>query len=80
MRQTRPLRGMRRIARRIPVPVIAVMAALGAILPATASGSTVGVPNLEQVPVSDTGILSQPPPYTVWQSGNRDGSTATSPR
>lgn len=62
--------------RRIGLHAIAVIAAVGAILPATASGSTVGVPNLEQVPVSDTGILSQPAPYTVWQSGNRDGSTA----
>lgn len=68
-------KGVRRTARRVPLHVVAVVAALGVILPAPASGSTVGVPNLEQVPVSDTGILSQPPPYSVWQSGNRDGST-----
>lgn len=54
----------------------AVVAAVAAMLPATAFGSTVGVPNLEEVPVSGSGILSQPPPYSVWQSGNRDGSTA----
>jgi hypothetical protein len=45
-------------------------------LPAAAAASTIGVANLEQVPVSSTGVFSQPPPYTVWQSGNRDGSTA----
>lgn len=55
--------------------LFAVMALLCALVPATAVGSTVGVPNLEQVPVSDTGILSQPSPYSVLQSGNRDGST-----
>lgn len=78
MRQTRPVpKGVRRAARWLPVHAIAVLAGVAAILPATAAGSTVGVPNLEQVPVSDTGILSQPSPsYSVLQSGNRDGSTA----
>lgn len=77
MRWTSPLpKGVRRTARRVPLHVIAAVAAVAAILPASAVGSTVGVPNLEQVPVSNSGILSQPTPYSVWQSGNRDGSTA----
>jgi hypothetical protein len=46
------------------------------LAPGAASASTIGVANLESVPVSGTGILSPPPPYSVWQSGNRDGSTA----
>lgn len=71
-----PPRGVRRTTRWLFSSVVAAMAVVGMSLPATALGSTVGVPNLEQVPVSDTGILSQPPPYSVWQSGNRDGSTA----
>ena len=71
-----PPAGVRRTTRQFLLSVIGAIAAVGSILPATALGSTVGVPNLEQVPVSDTGILSQPPPYSVWQSGNRDGSTA----
>lgn len=63
-------------ARRCPLHLIAALLAVAAILPASAWGSTIGVPNLEEVPVSSGGALFQPPPYTVWQSGNRDGSPA----
>lgn len=64
-----------RNARRLHLQAIAIMVAVGAVLPATALGSTIGVPNLEEVPVSNSGILSQPSPYSLWQSGDRDGST-----
>jgi hypothetical protein len=59
-----------------------VLAALAAFLlsvltfSAAASASTIGVPNLEVVPVSTSGAFTAPPPYTVWQSGNRDGTPA----
>ena len=77
MRAISPLpKALRRAARGLPLRAVAAMAAVAAILPASAAASTVGVPNLEQVPVSNTGILLPPAPYSLWQSGDRDGSTA----